>query len=934
MTRDCKSLAFELRRFESYFQHHFFIKKIGHRASRESFFLYLHFAFRSCYNKIMKKVMRCNIFIATTLFFAASLIKVNPARADSITEFNIDVTPVLSVSMSNVNLEATVGALATGTGALSISSNNATGYNTFITSSSAETALIDLSEEYQIPSITTTTTAANFPTNAWGMSVDGTNYDGITPLGSNTPAITTLSSSVPSTITQNISFATKVDATTPAGTYSNSILITVVPNYVPITLTESYNLAGKTRVFGNDGHKYYSMQDMNPAICNTTDKEHSSIQVVDERDNKVYWITKLKDGNCWMTQNLDFEISTDGTELFAATSDVESDRTLTAVAWDTDNDSIYYMDGGDDYYVNGVTKTASYSNLPTNSEDRHYAAGDYYSWKTATAGQGTTDIINVDTTESICPKGWRLPAGDSYVADKSLGKLTDIYGATNGANGTSDTSLLASPLFFTYSGSVHSDSLYDWGSYGRYWSTRANSGTGYAYGLSFGSTFVYPNNYYGRNYGFSIRCVAHGNKISLNYDANGGTNAPFVSIAESNNNSATIAFSSTIPTREHYNFLGWSTAASSTVPDFVYNEHSNMFTPDSITVTELTSVYAVWEATDYAITWNANGGTVSPTVATKQYGSTLDTLPTPTYAGHNFNGWFTAASGGTQVSSTTVVTGDITYYAHWTATNITGLRYMQDITATACANTATGVQAQLVDSRDDKLYWVAKLADGNCWMTQNLDYDIKATGNIISNNNGTTSTWSPNTPTTTTIFNNSNSTGTYSYNPGNNYFPNGNSTIGTPMVCTSTSNGGINCHYHQGNYYQWNAATAGTGGTITNADATSSICPKGWRLPTSNSATAKYSFGNLVRQYGYSGYNQDISDATLIASPFFFAHGGSIRDGELYNLAGNDGFYWSSTAATSGTDNAYNFRFAKDYYVRPSYGNYRYFGFNVRCVAI
>ena len=55
----------------------------------------------------------------------------------------------------------------------------------------------------------------------------------------------------------------------------------------------------------------------------------------------------------------------------------------------------------------------------------------------------------------------------------------------------------------------------------------------------------------------------------------------------------------------------------------------------------------------------------------------------------------------------------------------------------------------------------------------------------------------------------------------------------TPYTTPTTVNGDELAHYIVGNHYQWNAATAGTGGSITEGQATSSICPKGWRLPTS-----------------------------------------------------------------------------------------------------
>ncbi|MDU2155964.1 BspA family leucine-rich repeat surface protein, partial [Clostridium sp.] len=55
------------------------------------------------------------------------------------------------------------------------------------------------------------------------------------------------------------------------------------------------------------------------------------------------------------------------------------------------------------------------------------------------------------------------------------------------------------------------------------------------------------------------------------------------------------------------------------------------------------------------------------TSKTLTYGSQYGTLPTPTRTGYTFNGWYTAASGGTKVSSTTTIgASNTTIYAHWT----------------------------------------------------------------------------------------------------------------------------------------------------------------------------------------------------------------------------------------------------------------------------
>ena len=71
----------------------------------------------------------------------------------------------------------------------------------------------------------------------------------------------------------------------------------------------------------------------------------------------------------------------------------------------------------------------------------------------------------------------------------------------------------------------------------------------------------------------------------------------------------------------------------------------------------------------YTITFNANGGSVTPTSATTGADGKLTGLPTPTRSGsYRFDGWYTAASGGTQVTAATIFNQNSTIYAHWTYT--------------------------------------------------------------------------------------------------------------------------------------------------------------------------------------------------------------------------------------------------------------------------
>ena len=74
-------------------------------------------------------------------------------------------------------------------------------------------------------------------------------------------------------------------------------------------------------------------------------------------------------------------------------------------------------------------------------------------------------------------------------------------------------------------------------------------------------------------------------------------------------------------------------------------------------------------STYYSVTFDAQGGSVSPSTINATNGFNYGTLPTPSRSGFAFNGWFTAASGGTQVNagSTVSLTAPQTLYAQWTA---------------------------------------------------------------------------------------------------------------------------------------------------------------------------------------------------------------------------------------------------------------------------
>ena len=71
------------------------------------------------------------------------------------------------------------------------------------------------------------------------------------------------------------------------------------------------------------------------------------------------------------------------------------------------------------------------------------------------------------------------------------------------------------------------------------------------------------------------------------------------------------------------------------------------------------------------VTFNPNGGSLSSSLRTSTvtYGQAYGELPVPTRSGYTFEGWYTSASGGTEVTETTTVTqtSNHTLYAHWTS---------------------------------------------------------------------------------------------------------------------------------------------------------------------------------------------------------------------------------------------------------------------------
>ena len=151
---------------------------------------------------------------------------------------------------------------------------------------------------------------------------------------------------------------------------------------------------------------------------------------------------------------------------------------------------------------------------------------------------------------------------------------------------------------------------------------------------------------------------------TINFNAQGGSLAS----GESTKTAFCGMPIGTLPTpiRDHYAFDGWyteSTGGTQVTADTIYDNY------------ELADInlYAHWVADGYQVTFNANGGSVSTSTKAVVYESAYGTLPIPTRTGYTFAGWYTEASGGSQITETTIVTtaSNHTLYAHWNANTYT-----------------------------------------------------------------------------------------------------------------------------------------------------------------------------------------------------------------------------------------------------------------------
>lgn len=247
---------------------------------------------------------------------------------------------------------------------------------------------------------------------------------------------------------------------------------------------------------------------------------------------------------------------------------------------------------------------------------------------------------------------------------------------------------------------------------------------------------------------------------------------------------------------------------------------------------------------------------------------------------------------------------------------------MQAFTPAQCAalpvydsSNPTAIRS-LTDTRGGttRTYEVAKLADNKCWMLTNLK---------LGSTTGTTTL----TPSDSNIATNFTlpqltTTDTADYDTPKAYGP----------VPGDTGAGATNYGY----FYNFPAATAGESRTsfpATGGNASYSICPANWRLPTGGATTSD--FGQLDIAFGGTGNYAGSGEANIArwqyAGPFKGVFAGFWWNGSFYDQGGY-GYVWSRSAYPSDANDAFYANFDSGG-VDPGDGSVvRSGGIGVRCL--
>lgn len=290
--------------------------------------------------------------------------------------------------------------------------------------------------------------------------------------------------------------------------------------FTPVVyLDQAYSAAGKEKI-EVDGNEYYTLQDMETSICESSNAVGFTLDVVDIRDNHIYKIGKLADNKCWLLDNLALDLMNESvrTKMSSAntnSTDSDIDRMLngtdsisgTSTTWPSD-----YQQG----FAWSIIKNDSADIIPTDSLSTAggWKSGMYYNLCAASAGKNCTGRNSSDDygfgniTGDICPTNWRLPAyravGGEYVKEGEV--LYDSYVAEGS---TSKLDAFRNAFRLPYSGYVNDSGNINYlNNYNYFWTSSNASYSPNSWNIYSVSSSGLRYSSLSRKNGATIRCVA------------------------------------------------------------------------------------------------------------------------------------------------------------------------------------------------------------------------------------------------------------------------------------------------------------------------------------------------------------------------------------------------------------------------------------------
>ena len=896
---------------------------------------------------------------------------------------------------------------------IDVTMNVSGGYNLTLKGNRNDGALVGTNNpSNSFSSITGTVSADDFSAasntqynNKWGYKVakNSTTNNNYKAAPTTTPDTLDTVSNFSGTNSYVLSLGARANNSTPVDSYSATFVISAVStvncNSNATSISEAICMQDLS---GNNSHADDVINSM---------VEGTQYRLMDQRDGKLYYIAKMKDGRVWMTQNLDLDLISDinadnyvelnhnNTDLGWTTNDttatwVPTSATSTNVAdWGTNtNTAPASFDPGDIYYYyDKATDTATtYNNATTATADcnaahndgtcDHYHVGNYYNWSAAVASNDTSSISSNYTSanDSICPAGWRLPAGRTSTTSTNPGYYSEInytwvneglattYQTSSVTYGTDGwKNIRSSNMYMVAAGYKNGTSApASTASYGYYWTNTNAYSTTSAYAPYFYSGGLYPayNNSTStaRGRGMSIRCIARqantGSTV-ITFDKNAadatgttGTNNTQSIPANTFGNLTTNGFS-----RTGYAFNSWNTEPDGSGTK--YADAAQFYAKAGSATTNIT-LYAQWDKV-YTITFAIGSGASSIILDNTAYtnGQTVQLIDGTTHViGGNyptkcgFSSWNVTAGtleNSNAAATNYTVTGDATI----TLTGQEATTSISSVTVGSipsnCKNLA--VNPQLVyDPRDNEAYWVAQLCDGNIWMLDNLRLDLS--DSTILNGLSESNT---NASNTALNYLKGNATGTTSdqYPTGALVSSGWTNSYSVPYIKTTYKDDIAPVNYGVGSgkvgvYYNYCTASAGTycwgngasdtGSPTTDPNTSTSptardiegdICPKGWRLPTSgsyNTTTGGGEYQNLYNKYSGATGGQAVAFRNALSTPLSGFYSGS----QSSNL-GTYGLFWSSTWRSTNSMYSLNVSSSNVY---PSNSYNRNGGSSIRCI--